>query len=100
MIYFGSKLKQLREDNGLTQDQLAEVLEVKGGTVSQYELSKTYPSVEKLIRIAHYFKVSTDYLLGLTETNQYDQSGLTDDQAVVVTELIREFERANAKAKE
>ena len=53
--------------------------------------------MEILIRLSHYFRVSTDYLLGVSDSNGYDFSGLTDEQAVLVNELIRQFEQANAR---
>ena len=65
--------------------------------ISMYEGGGSYPSVEILIRLSHYFRVSTDYLLGVSDSNGYDFSGLTDEQAVLVNELIRQFEQANAR---
>lgn len=97
MIYFGTKLKQLREERGLTQKELAKGMELSPSMISMYEAGGSYPSVEILIRLSHYFRVSTDYLLGVSDSNGYDFSGLTDEQAVLVNELIRQFEQANAR---
>ena len=97
MIYFGTKLKQLREERGLTQKELAKGMELSPSMISMYEGGGSYPSVEILIRLSHYFRVSTDYLLGVSDSNGYDLSGLTEEQAVLVNELIRQFEQANAR---
>ena len=95
MMYFGMKLRALREQAGLTQDDVGNVIDVKGSTISQYERSSTYPSVERLIKLASYFHVSADYLLGLTDEERFDYSALTDEQAVAVMEIVRQFEQAN-----
>ena len=71
MENFGEKLKSLRQEHRLTQDELARELEKAGcsaGTksaISQYENNKRYPEVKALAIIAKYFDVSADYLLGL-----------------------------------
>ncbi len=64
---FGEKLFQLRTERGIYQKQLAEYLAVSIGTISNYENSVHYPDLETLCKFAEYFKVSTDYLLDLTD---------------------------------
>lgn len=96
MMYFGIRLKKLREEKGITQTKLAELIGVKRATVSLYESSGAYPSVEKLIKVSRYFKVNSDYLLGLMDSERFDMGGLTDEQAVAVQEIIFQFEHANA----
>ena len=60
---FGEKLQKLRARAGLSQDQLAELLDVSRQAVSKWERSEAMPEAEKLVRISHQFGVSTDYLL-------------------------------------
>lgn len=60
---FGENLKGLREEKKLTQNELAEVLEVTRQAISNYENGRE-PSYDILIRIAKYFDVTIDYLLG------------------------------------
>lgn len=55
---------ELREGKRMTQRQLAKIIHVTPGTISNYEKGVHYPDVEKLIDLAAYFEVSTDYLLG------------------------------------
>ncbi len=61
---FGNRLKKLRQNAGLTQSELSDLLGVVPSAVGKYErLPDSYPSIEVLIKLADYFKVSTDYLL-------------------------------------
>lgn len=59
---FGDRLKELREDMGLSQDDLAEILGVKQSTISSYETNAILPSLDIAVKIADYFSVSLDYL--------------------------------------
>ena len=62
----GNRLRFLRKNLNLTQKKVAEELNLNNVTYAHYELSKREPDHETLIKIARYFKVSTDYLLGLS----------------------------------
>lgn len=64
MATFGELLQELRKDHRLSQKQLADVIAVTTGTVSNYENNQHLPDIEKLIMLADYFGVTTDYLLG------------------------------------
>lgn len=64
---FGIKLKELRKERHLTQQQLAQIMSVSKTTVCQWETSKQEPSLENVAFIAQYFGVTTDYLLGLED---------------------------------
>lgn len=59
-------IKNLREDRDLRQRELAAVLNVSQNTYSQYENGVIEWTAEKLIRLADYYSVSVDYLLGRT----------------------------------
>ena len=63
MATFGARLRKLRRDKDITQNQLAEYLGIKGAAVGKWEATETYPTVETLIKVADYFQVTTDYLL-------------------------------------
>ena len=60
---FGEKLQTLRAQRGLSQDALAEALDVSRQAVSRWERDETLPETEKVIRLSRYFQVTTDYLL-------------------------------------
>ena len=65
--------KQLRQEKGLTQAQLAEILSLDQTTVSKWELGKALPDSQMLIRLAKFFDVSTDFLLGISNFYYPDQ---------------------------
>ena len=65
---FGNKLKELRTQNGLTQQQLATQLGVTKSVVSFYERQERTPSPEVLRKMAAIFRVSTDFLLDIDRT--------------------------------
>lgn len=67
MKKFNERLKELRESKNLTQTQLAKDLFIDQRSISFYEIGKYEPNLDTLIKIAKYFEVSTDYLLGLTD---------------------------------
>lgn len=64
MAQFGELLAELRQDRRLTQKELANILYVTDGTISNYENGVHLPDVDKLVSIADYFGVTVDYLLG------------------------------------
>lgn len=64
------RLRELREDNDITQKMLAEYLHIRQNTYSQYETGVRQLPIDMLIRLAAYFRTSTDYLLGLTNVKQ------------------------------
>ena len=61
------RIKDLREDADLSQTALADYLNVKQNTYSQYENGKRQIPLECLIKLAYFYQVSTDYLLELTD---------------------------------
>lgn len=64
MTQFGEILAELRKDKGVKQKELAEMMHVSASTISNYETGVHYPDIEKLMELADYFGVTTDYLLG------------------------------------
>jgi len=66
-VTLGQRIRFLREERKLTQIQLAEAVEVTRSTLSLYEIGKRTPDLATLCRIARFFPVSLDYLLGLSD---------------------------------
>ena len=64
MFAFAKRLKVLRAEKGITQADIAQYLEVSQQTVGSWENEKSTPKFDMLLKIADYFNVSTDYLLG------------------------------------
>ena len=67
------RMKTLREERGLTMDELAEEIGMSPCSVYYYEHSKHVPNIITLIKYAMYFGVSTDYLLGMDEQDNEDK---------------------------
>ena len=64
------RLKDLREDRDLSQQQIAEYLDMKQPQYSRYERGLRDIPTDVLIRLAKYYKTSTDYILGLTNISK------------------------------
>lgn len=95
MEYFGDKLRALRIEKGITQQELATRIGLRSSSISMYEKNQQYPSVEVLIQLCQVFDVSADYLLGILDDKEFNISSLTDEQLQIVLRLIREFEQFN-----
>lgn len=67
MEIFAKRLKELRKEHKLTQQQLANALNIKQQSYLRYELNTSEPSYDMLVKIADMFDVSTDFLLGRKE---------------------------------
>ncbi|HIX09794.1 MAG TPA: helix-turn-helix domain-containing protein [Firmicutes bacterium] len=66
MVIFHERLKELRTEANLSQTELAKILGVNQRTISNWENGDRQPDFNMLEKIANYFHVSADYLLGLT----------------------------------
>lgn len=98
MIFsFSSRLKQLRKSKNLRQEQVARLIGVNKSAISSYENNLRLPSFDILVRLANLYRVGTDYLLGQTNIRSIDLTGLTDEDAVLVCELVASMSQKNAK---
>ena len=89
MRSFGDILTSLREERGIYQKELAAILKVSVGTVSNYENNIHFPDQEALLQLADYFEVTVDYLLGRT-SYRYSLDTLNEEYApgMTVAELV------------
>ena len=100
MVKFGNLLAELRQDKRMTQAQLAQVMFVTAGTISNYEKGIHFPDVEKLLALADYFEVTVDYLLGRTDSNvsmDILQERITPQKTV--GQFIEDFQRITPERK-
>ena len=79
MATFGERLKELREEAGLTLDKLGEVIGVRKNAVYRWETGEYRPSEENALLIAGYFKVPHAYLMGATDYRT--ERVLSDEEA-------------------
>lgn len=66
-ISIGENIRRLRQKKGITQEQLAEVLNISNAAVSKWERGGSFPDITMLFPIADYFGVSVDELMGHNE---------------------------------
>lgn len=59
----GQRIQTLRKTKGISQEQLADIMNVSRQAVSKWESAQSQPDLENIIALSHYFAVSTDYLL-------------------------------------
>lgn len=69
---FADRLKQLRKEEKLTQIQLAQIFNVANGTIAMWETGKREPDFDTISRLADYFDVSIDYLMGRVDQPCYE----------------------------
>ena len=86
------KIKTLRTARGINQIELAKSLGVTKQCVSNWENDNIQPSVEMLIKIASFFMVTTDYLLGLETERKIILSGLTEKQIAHLSLIIDDLQ--------
>ena len=68
--YYTRRIRDIREDNDLTQQQIAEILGTSQTMYARYERGANELPIRHLIRLAEYYRLSTDYLLGLTNEKE------------------------------
>ena len=106
-MLLGERLKLLREEAGLTQQQLASMLNLSQQTIGHYEVNRSEPSIKTMELLARIFNTSTDYLLGLSDIehpndmqNKLDLSSLNlPKEAIKEIENFMEFMRQKYKDK-
>ena len=82
------RIKVLRELKNYTQTDLAKLLGITRSSVNAWEMGISVPSTQYIVELANIFKVSTDYLLGVSETSSIDVSGLTDRDIELIHSII------------
>lgn len=64
MVYFKDRLRELRIERGITQEEVGKVVNTSKMAVSHWEKGHSEPSIAQLILLTEYFGVSADYLIG------------------------------------
>lgn len=88
---FNIRIKELRCAKGITQVELASQLGVTKQCISNWENDNIQPSIDMLMRTAQLFRVSTDYLLGLTDEQPLIVTGLTQTQIAHIQYIINDI---------
>lgn len=91
----GSRLLELRMQNNLTQEELAERLAVSRQSVSKWELNKTLPDVDRLIQLSDMYEVSIDYLVKGKQNTEMFEVDLTNMEEVSTNEEEMQQDNVN-----
>lgn len=91
---FGSRLKDLRNERKLTQDDLGKLLNVSGKTIGTWERDSRQPNIESINKLATIFGVTTDYLLGNSDEKKsqkyYELSDKEKNDIAIQAEQLME----------
>lgn len=85
----------MREQKGLTQTELSKLLGITRSSVNAWEMGISVPSTQYIVELARIFRVSTDYLLGVSATATVDVSGLSEEDIRIVCALVGHLRRKN-----
>ena len=94
------RIKELREQVGYTQAQLAKQLGITRSSVNAWELGISVPSTQYIVELSHILRVSTDYLLCVNRTAAISVAGLTESDVSLVHKLICHLKEKNTGAEE
>lgn len=102
---FGQRLKQLREENHLTLEELSKKLNIGRSTISNYERDYRRPDINTIKHISDFFDVTVDYLLGKTDMRNYKVSKkeqMADEiiQVLIEKKLIEKDEKLTDEKRE
>ena len=87
------RIKKLREQNGYTQTYLAKHLGITRSSVNAWEMGISVPSTQYIVELAQFFKVSTDFLLGVNSTATLSVAGLDDDDIELIQSIINHLNK-------
>ncbi len=73
MPIFAERIRELRLERGLTQEELGEIIGVKRFSIYSYEKGRACPEMKGLVALAEFFDVSMDYLAGRTEKREVNR---------------------------
>jgi len=78
---FGDRLKELRMEKGLTQEELAKIFNTGKASISHYESNRRIPDANTIVKYATFFNVTVDYILGKSDIrNPYYKSECANDK--------------------
>ena len=86
-----SRIRKLREKNNISREDFAKKIDVSYAALSKYETGKRQPDYETLQKIADYFEVSTDFLLGREEKNYPSWGDEAEFEAWVNDPTVNKF---------
>lgn len=89
------RIQRVREQAGLTQSELAKKLGITRSSVSAWEQGISVPSTQYIVELANLFSVSTDFLLGVENSETVNVAGLTDEDIELIHAIIKHLKKRN-----
>ena len=96
----GKRIQQLRKERGFTQEQLAEKLNVSQNTIAKIESGLRRPSIDFLLEISEFFKVSTNYLVFGVHVEDVEDEKLKKDIDEAIKKIDQTIEKLLEKKEE
>lgn len=93
------RIRNLREEHGITQKHLAEILGVTRTAVAKWEANENGPNSDVLLKIADYFDVSLDYLLGRTDIKKFPTESSRDNKSDMLREFVELYDLLSPEQK-
>lgn len=90
-IMIADRIKLLRQENDMTQSDLARILGITRSNVNAWEMGISVPSTQYVIEMSRIFHVSTDYIMDVDTYATLSIKGLDDDEIRMVHALIEHF---------
>lgn len=97
MFDFGLRLKQLRENNRLSQDDLSKRIHKSKSVISGYENNIKTPPIDVLISLSLIYNVSLDYLVGIDKKEMISIEELNEQQKNLIYTLLTQFKCNNSR---
>ena len=91
------RLKEARKRTGFTQVEVSELLDIEQGTLSKYELGIILPSIEMLGKLAEFYGVSSDWILGLVQPQGIGYQKELQNRGSILNDLEKNAKRSNKK---
>lgn len=95
-----ANLRKLRTSKGISQQQLADDLEISQQSINKYENHKIEPDIFMLMRMADYFETSIDYLVGYTEIDHKIEEVQPYDLSADEAAMIEQYRTLSQRERE
>ena len=92
------RIKFLREQQKMTQTELAKRLSITRSSVNAWEIGISVPSTQYIVELAEIFNISTDYLLGVNSAAVVPVSGLSEQDIQMVYQLVDYIRKKNRES--
>ena len=88
MYQLSERLKELRKQYNISQNALSKEMNLTRATINAWEMGISYPNAQSLVMLSKYFKVSVDYILGISDNEMLDISCLNDKEKTMIYDMV------------